>query len=149
MIKHGPREATQTVDKDWVSFPGGELEGKRPKARCHECRQKPKGATTLCFQCYRAEIERQRAIMAAGELDTASDARFQYILPLEPVNTRRLAMLRTERMAARSARQGGQGGQGGSSRFVDKRRQAQIAARHALQRIAAFPKSWLPFVASR
>jgi hypothetical protein len=55
----------------------------------------------------------------------------------------------------------------GAGRYVDKRRQAQIAARHALQRIAAgvqargvtlaaihaaelqLPEAWLPFVVSR
>ena len=66
----------------------------------------------------------------------------------------------------------------GMGRFTDKRRQAQISARHALQRVAAglaarsvtpgavieagraragvvhaaapqFPESWLPFVVSR
>jgi hypothetical protein len=78
-------------------------------------------------------------------------------------------MLKVERVAARTAMAQGVG------IFVDKRRQAQIAARHALQRIAAtaaaplrsgaereqviaraihaaelqLPESWLPFVVSR
>ena len=55
----------------------------------------------------------------------------------------------------------------GAARYVDKRRQAQIAARHALQQIAEgvqargatlaaihaaelqLPEAWLPFVVSR
>jgi hypothetical protein len=55
----------------------------------------------------------------------------------------------------------------GAGRYVDKRRQAQIAARHALQQIAAgvqtrgaamaaihaaelqLPEAWIPFVVSR
>ncbi len=73
----------------------------------------------------------------------------------------RLQMLRRERAAERAALQMGAG------RYVDKRRQAQIAARHALQQIAAgvqargatlaaihaaelqLPEAWIPFVVSR
>jgi hypothetical protein len=119
----------------------------------------------LCFQCYRAELDRERAIKAAGELDTASEARFQDILPLEPVRRPRLDRLRMERAAARARARLGAG------RFVDKRRYAQIEARHALQQIAMglkthqahslaetdgihaaelqLPEAWLPFVAAR
>jgi len=123
----------------------------------------------LCFQCYRAELERQRALKAAGDLDTASEARFQDGLPFEPVNQVRLEHLRAERSAARAAMQSG------PDRFVDRRHRAQIAARHALQRIAAglstrevskverdrqmlaaahaaelqLPDAWLPFVVAR
>ncbi len=176
-------------DSDWVGFPGGELEGKRPKTLCPACRENvgrllatrrteavratpagPQGASrTLCFQCYRAEIDRDRALRAAGELNTASVERFQTALPFEPVNRPRLEMLKVERIAARTA------GHQGVVRFEDRRRQAQIAARHALQNIAAslaarkatpadrareiayaihaaelqLPESWLPFVVSR
>ncbi|MBI3400756.1 MAG: hypothetical protein HY048_04990 [Acidobacteria bacterium] len=98
---------------------------------------------------------------AAGQLDTASDARFQTQLPLEPVNTARLQTLKAERAEARVVASRGIG------QYVDKRRQAQIAARHALQAIAAglktrqipvdaihaaemqLPEAWLPFVVSR
>jgi hypothetical protein len=123
----------------------------------------------LCFQCYRAELERERALRAAGQLDTASEARFQTQLPFDAVDTPRLDALKAERAQARAAAVIGAG------RFVDKRRQAQIAARHALQRVAdglrarglarddrhrAFaeaihaaelqlPDAWLPFVVSR
>jgi hypothetical protein len=123
----------------------------------------------LCFQCYRAALDRERALRAAGDLDTASDARFQCQLPFEPVNTGRLGMLKVDRAGARAVMLQGAG------RFVDKRRQAQIAARHALQAIAAglktrqmspadrdrarawasraaelqLPEAWLPFVVSR
>jgi hypothetical protein len=107
-------------------------------------------------------------LRAAGQLDTASEERFQVQLPFEPVNTSRLAMLKEDRADARAAAVIGVG------RFVDKRRHAQIAARHALQTIAAglrtrqfagdnvratemaihaaelqLPESWLPFVVSR
>jgi hypothetical protein len=158
--------SAQIVDKDWVSFPGGELEGKRPKALCSGCREKltrapmdALRARALCFQCYRAGIERDRALLAAGQIDTASDARFQDALPLEPVNRPRLDMLKTERAAERARMRVG------VSQFVDKRRQAQIAARHALQQIAIglraheaaaihaaelqLPEAWLPYVVSR
>src|SRR5581483_10149329 len=87
---------------------------------------------TLCFACYRAELDRQKAIAAAGALDTASEARFQFQLPFEPVDQPRLAMLKADRHAARTADRATPTGA-----LVDKRRQAQIDARHALQRIAA------------
>jgi hypothetical protein len=122
-------------------------------------------ARALCFQCYRADLERQRAIRAAGELDTTSDARFQFQLPLEPVNRPRLQMLKVDRADARAA----------TPVNERSRRQAQIQARHALQQIAAglkarelssgereramfqavhaaelqLPDAWLPFVVSR
>jgi len=120
---------------------------------------------TLCFACYRADIERDRLLKAAGALDTASDARFQYSLPFEPVNTLRLESLRAERMAAAQATRA-------AMPSTARRRAAQIEARHALQRIAAglsarparldernivmasafhaaelqLPDSWIPFV---
>jgi hypothetical protein len=137
------------------------------------------GGRTLCFQCYRAEIDRTRALKAAGQLDTASAERFQTALPFEPVNRPRLEMLKAERSTARVSTLATSSG-----KFADRRRQAQIAARHALQRIAAglagspgspgsnvwkptpadrereiaaaihaaelqLPESWLPFVVSR
>ena len=171
----------QTVADEWVSFPGGELEGRRPKVLCADCRQALKRAAaaaevfkprSLCFQCYRAELNRERAVKAAGELDTASVERFQTTLPFEPVNAIRLTMLKAERTTERKRMRQGVG------QFADKRRQAQIAARHALQTIVAgvnarreaasstasaeriimsaihaaelqLPESWLPFVVSR
>jgi hypothetical protein len=168
----------QSTDGEWITFPGGELEGKRPKALCPSCRARletaagaphPLRRRTLCFQCYRADLDRGRALAAAGHLNTASDERFQSTLPFEPVDRPRLAMLKVERIAERSAT-----GQG-IGMFVDRRRHAQIAARHALQQIAAtaaarlrsakereltiaraihaaelqLPESWLPFVVSR
>jgi hypothetical protein len=175
----------QVARDEWVSFPGGELEGKRPKALCAACREALKRealssrparpsspsrpSRPLCFQCYRAELDRERAIAAAGQLDTASDARFQFQLPLEPINQSRLDSLKAARSEARTASVQGIGA------YVDKRRRAQIAARHALQAIAEglraqrisaperrdemaaaihaaelqLPEAWLPFVVSR
>jgi hypothetical protein len=177
-------KTAQPHDDEWVTFPGGELEGKRPKVLCPACREqlkrvaagahaqgdaRPQAARVLCFQCYRAELDRDKALKAAGALDTASDERFQSALPFEPVNRPRLEMLKTERAAARAALRAG------VEPYTDRRRQAQIAARHALQAIAAglktrqlgptdcervlatalhaaelqLPESWLPFVVSR
>ena len=175
-------EYAQVARDEWVSFPGGELEGKRPKALCAACREALKRealssrparpsspSRPLCFQCYRAELDRERAIAAAGQLDTASDARFQFQLPLEPINQSRLDSLKAARSEARTASVQGIGA------YVDKRRRAQIAARHALQAIAEglraqrisaperrdemtaaihaaelqLPEAWLPFVVSR
>ena len=134
-------ETLQATDKEWITFPGGELEGKRPKVLCQACRQHlqqaarngdtPSARRPLCFQCYRAELERVGALKAAGQLDTSSGARFQCGLPFDPVNTSRLAALNDQRLAARAAASAGAG------RFADRRRRAQIAARHALQSIGA------------
>src|SRR5262252_1711810 len=139
---HTPAKPSETAAGDWIGFPGGELEGKRPRTLCAACREKlqraaaapsrqsrPAGAVgrTLCFQCYRADLERERAMRAAGELDTASPERFQFQLPFESVNRPRLEMLKVERAEARTAR----------PMHEDKRRRAQIDARRALQQIAA------------
>jgi hypothetical protein len=139
-----------------AAWRGGAIE--RPKA--------------LCFQCYRAELDRQKALTAAARIDTASDERFQSLLPLEPVDRPRLDRLKAERAATRAGQSAGGG-------FIERRRQAQIAARRALQSFTAglrmrmrtqkldrverdrlvlaairaaelqLPESWLPFVVSR
>jgi hypothetical protein len=179
-------ETHEVVTEEWVTFPGGELEGKRPKALCAACRDALKMASAtagrswdkasaasrsrlLCFDCYRADLARTRALQQAGELDTASVARFQTQLPFEPVNQPRLDSLKAARAAARDA-----DGQG-IGQYANKRRRAQIQARHALQTIAAglstrgltpaakalamteaiqaaelqLPEAWLPYVVSR
>ena len=136
-------DASTHSDIDWTPFPGGELEGQRPRALCRECRGEarrtgsveglachvPPSKPALCFQCYRVELERNRQIKAAGELDTASEARFQSALPFEPVNLSRLARLKAERQEARATARVGAGC------YVEKRRRAQIEARHALSHI--------------
>jgi hypothetical protein len=179
MTSPHPPVAAPVADQDWVSFPGGELEGRRPKTLCRACRDALERAASgaapssrsglLCFECYRADLERDRALRAAGELDTASDARFQGQLPFEPVNQGRLRMLKAERSDARAAASHGIG------QYADKRRHAQIDARRTLERIAAelearalapvardramacaihaaelqLPEAWLPFVVAR
>src|SRR5215813_15525160 len=94
--------ASQIVDKDWVSFPGGELQAPRPTVLCPACRSKLQARASnpsvpsnqpICFACYRASLVRERALKAAGEFNTASEARFQCALPFEPVNRSRLARL--------------------------------------------------------
>ena len=199
--------------REWAAFPGGELEGERPRLRCPACRQrlnhKGPGVTTgssfettlrsapLCFQCYRADLDRKRAFAAAGQAPAVSPEHFQYVLPLEPVNRARLAMLKAERRSEpgfpmRPGLQGagaprlaglatelrGAGAPGVArmdrgrpdssphraadlDRLAARRRHAQLAARRALQSIAAagplavhaaelqLPESWLPFVLAR
>ena len=180
--------ATQAVDREWVNLPGGELQAPRPTVLCRACRLKVQAHVSsnrsnpsklsndsnpssqpLCFACYCASVERERALKAAGELNTASNERFQSSLPFEAVNHSRLARLRAERDASRIAAREGMG------QYVDKRRQAQMAARHALERIVIglrernasalecdrvlsnamhaaelqLPDAWLPFVVSR
>ena len=159
----------QVIEEEWVSLPGGELEGKRPKTLCPACRARGTPSHTLCFACYRAggacgpREDRESSRVADSQPKSQSS------LPFEPINRPRLASLKAERAAVRVALLGGPG------RFEARRRQAQIAARHALQRIEAalearhvepatrarimasavhaaelqFPESWLPFVVAR
>lgn len=170
-------DAPSYAEIAWTPFSGGELEGTRTSALCPTCKAARRAGrpaatdTTLCFQCYRTEFERNRKAKAAVELDTASDERFQTQLPFEPVNAARLTQLRTERQAARERSRQGAGA------YIEKRRRAQIEARHALARIfkglkrremivapvsagrlvgprgegaaLRYPDSWLPFVVSR
>ena len=241
-------ENAQIIDDDWITFPGRELERKRPgacgprhersrgaRARgggaqralekdqvCPACREQLRqaaaskivehrsgdcrfiapfnestnrqsktdnrklGGSALCFQCYRAELDRERARASEGpepkalgvgpqrrEISGAPRAletvRWQWLLPFEPVDKVRLERLKAERAAARATMLLGTG------RYADKRHRAQIAARHALDAIAAglnarqlapterdrvmsaaisaaelqFPESWLPFVVAR
>jgi hypothetical protein len=187
MLKDTPRDP-QITDSEWFMFKGGELEGRRPKTLCRACRARLHRAgldrsaslprtLPLCFQCYRAELEREKALKAAGQLDTASEARFQFTLPFDPVNTSRLQALKTVRANERAVLRSGIG------RFAEQRHRAQIRARHMLRMfeerlrpcratapqsrsedavasmkiLAAaahvaelqLPESWLPFVVSR
>jgi hypothetical protein len=174
------QKQAERVTDEWVTFPGGELEGKRPKSLCPTCREALRRAAAdgagskkvrgrpLCFQCYRADLQRDRAVKAAGDLNTTSEARFQFQLPFEPLNRPRLETLKAARAESRAAR----------APYVDHRRRAQIDARHALAQIAAglkahglvvpgskeadramfqavhaaelqLPDSWIPFVVAR
>jgi hypothetical protein len=110
---------------DWVTFPGGELEGERPNAMCTRCRERafsanrvdstsvfpsslpalPDRPAPLCFQCYRLELERQRRARAASELQAMSEERLQFLLPLEAVDQPRLTMLRAELAQGREVRE--------------------------------------------
>ena len=111
---------------------------------------------------------RDRRLREAGELNTATDQRFQTQLPFEPIDRPRLAMLKAEREDERRGVR-----LDGTARFAERRRQAQMAARRALQAFVArtrpasghgpsipfvtdahvaelqLPESWLPFVVSR
>ena len=169
------------TDIDWVPFPGGELEGSRTRALCPQCRvrelraalrKQPVPVGPACFQCYRLAVERDRKLKDAGELDTASDERFQTALPFEPVNTSRLARLKVERTQAQAKAKPAGG-------YAARQARARIEARHALasvvvglrHRMAAgqmsaaarraqmdmatraaelqLPEAWLPFVAAQ
>jgi hypothetical protein len=130
--------------------------------------QRPQN-TPLCFQCFRKGLDRERGLAAARDLNTASEARFQAVSPLEPVERERLDCLRAERACER-------GRESALIPFDLKRRKAQIEARHALDGVwrrseapgcvaasaagrsrlpmlrateLPFPESWLPFVVSR
>lgn len=169
------------TDIDWAPFSGGELEAPRPKVLCAACREKraagtsPAGKPALCFQCYRAELEKNRKLVAAAELDTASEERFQTTLPFEPVNVARLQQLKAERAEARRSQAAKPEGD-----YAVRRARAQMEARRALTRIfqglkarrlvdtapagvsghaalavggrgeaLELPESWLPFVSAR
>jgi hypothetical protein len=152
------RVINEVVEGEWVTLPGGELEGRRPSRLCGPCRlRRAAGAQprAFCFTCYRDEAIRRRALAAAAMLDTGSAERFQTGQPFEPVNGARLARLKAERVQARQLGLG-------TAVFADRRRRAQIAARHALQRLGnglesrgfhaaelQLPEAWLPFVGSR
>jgi hypothetical protein len=164
----GDKNSQNQVD-EWVSFPGGELQGKRPKTHPTDQTHPTHQAGTLCFQCFRVSLDRDRALKAAGELDTATDGRFQFVLPLEPIDHARLSMLKGDRAIARGEARRGAG------EFVDRRRRAQIEARHMLHSVFAgvrsrqlpaslrdhqiasathaaelqLPEAWLPFVVAR
>src|SRR4029079_18833739 len=101
--------SSQMAAEEWVTFPGGELEGRRPKALCPACRTRLRQAAAggaphhrivapphqpLCFNCYRAELKSEQALHAARELDPGSVELFQGALPLEPVDRPRLDMLK-------------------------------------------------------
>src|SRR5688572_10000211 len=146
MVRHQIVEGAEVAEGEWVTFPGDELEGRKPKVMCPSCRERlrlfaraaanscaearsAKAAPPLCFECYRVDLARERALQAARNLNTASEARFQDSLPFEPINRARLERLRAERSTVRAA------ATIGAARFVDRRRHAQIAARHALERI--------------
>src|SRR5436190_12756644 len=139
------QEYGQLAQDEWVSFPGGELEGRRPKALCAACRAAlqreaaghPSTRSTrptvptrpprpLCFQCYRADLDRQRGIAAAGQLDTSSEARFQYQLPPDPVDRFRPDGSKPPRPDPPVPSVQATGG------YIDTRRPPQIAPRHAL-----------------
>jgi hypothetical protein len=91
-------------------------------------------------------------MQAAATFEASSAARFQDGLPFEPIDIPRLERLKAARRQARAS----------AGQYVDRRRQAQIAARHALARLGdalkaqgihaaelQLPESWLPFVADR
>ncbi|MFN7913805.1 MAG: hypothetical protein U0Q55_00600 [Vicinamibacterales bacterium] len=124
------------TDIDWAPFSGGELEAPRPKVLCAACREKrasgaqQAGKPALCFQCYRAELDKNRKLAVAAELDTASVERFQTTLPFEPVNASRLAQLKAERAAARRSQSGKP-----EADYAVRRARAQMEARRALTHI--------------
>jgi len=178
--------ASTVPESCWQPFPGGELEGTPATALCPTCRAAarecagvahdpvaPERKPALCFECYLRDIRKSRALTAAANLDTASDARFQSSLPFEPVDHARLTRLKAERAVARVSERKGIGA------YIEKRRRAQIEARHALATIvqglkqrrlttignrservvprtaaavrlsSQLPESWLPFVVAR
>jgi hypothetical protein len=116
---------------EWVTFPGGELEGRRPSATCRNCQDrkalfryrgviKADRAHTLCFQCYRAELDRARA---------------RQLVDTKPLSVRG-ALLRFS------------SGQT-DPKYAEldlRRRRAQIVARHAVDADLEYPYAWRPFV---
>src|SRR5713101_7358519 len=115
MLEIRAEQSLQVTEGEWITFRGGELQGKRPNVLCAACRSKQPVADqhdghesdgprpALCFQCYRVSLDRGRALKRAADLDTASSERFQATLPFEPVNRPRLERLRSNRTASRIA----------------------------------------------
>ncbi len=120
---------SQQIIDEWVSFPGGELEGRRPTATCHSCQErkarfryrgvvKADRVHTLCFQCYRTELDRARA---------------SRLVNTDPLPARGSVI----RFPSGNA----------DPKYAEldlRRRRAQIAARHAAD--LEYPYSWRPFV---
>jgi hypothetical protein len=126
-----PPSPVPAADGEWMPFPGGELLGERSQVSCAACRSRRDSRAdthgrTLCFQCYRATLERRRRLAAALEAVVASDQRFQETRPFEPVDRERLDRLRAARLAERQEATLLNG-------FARRRRAAQIAARHVLE----------------
>src|SRR5262245_53621762 len=108
-MKTQPMPVTAAIaNQDWLAFPGGELEGRRPRTLCARCRANL-AKRAVCFECFRADQRRERALVAARDFDSASEARFQAALPFEPVNRARLAQLKAERSKARVEAKSGVG----------------------------------------
>src|SRR5438132_4649085 len=105
MDESAAAKTTQIIDEEWVVFPGGELEGRRPKVLCATCRSRRDDSPTgrpLCFECYRASVDYECRLLAAANLDTASSERFGDATPYEPVNRPRLLMLQADRRQSRT-----------------------------------------------
>src|SRR4051812_49992166 len=91
----------QPVENEWVTFPGGELEGRRPKTLCGPCRvRKAAGAPprAICFERHRADRRREAAIKAAGAIlstPRGPAARLQGGRRVPPGTVARLAPLTT------------------------------------------------------
>ena len=71
---------TPIVEQEWLAFPGGELEARRPRALCSRCREalqdrldRPSSGSasnrSICFDCYRADLNRERALFVLGKID--------------------------------------------------------------------------------
>src|SRR5262245_58349071 len=133
-MKMSPVPVTAPIaEQEWLAFPGGELEGRRPRTLCPRCRasltrEVPSELKrrSICFDCYKADVKRERALAAAAGFNAASEERFQNSLPFEPVDRVRLMQLKAARSAARVEAKSGIG------QYVDRRRKAQISARHTL-----------------
>lgn len=139
-------------DLSWVPFRGGELEGVRPARLCRACRAAGETRSearqqAICFACYRAALDHDRRLKAAGQFDAASEERFVAMGPLAPVNQTRLNALRAARALARV----------GLSPWAVRRLAAVRAARLALasapavtaartEKTLPLPAAWLPFV---
>jgi hypothetical protein len=131
-----------SMSDDWRLLPGGELEMPRPRTRCAACRARDDagpahGPLPLCFQCYRADLARRRAIEGALDRVIAPSPDAVSCEPRGVVRHFRVPPTPSDvdpRFAA----------------LARRRRQAQIAARRALAEpiidLEQFPVSWRPFV---
>lgn len=134
-------ETSQVLDAEWVAFPGDELEARRPRARCAACREAGETGERprrLCFQCYRLEFERHRAI---GEVLS------RVVSPFEGAEAARgpVGIVRHFHVPPTPA-----DGDPRYAALAKRRRQAQLAARRALAEpvidLEQFPVAWRPFV---
>ena len=159
MMRDGRRRAPKTFRKvlkeNGLRFPGGELEGPRPKGLCPACRLRAFRASASQGS---GRLERRRTRVPAPS--PWARASSPYLFPVlsrrpgaragvaggpQPQHRVRGALSRLAAVRAgepRAARAPARGRwasdrRSAAARFADKRRHAQIAARHALDRIAA------------
>ena len=170
-------ETRQTIQEEWVTFPGGELEGKRPKALCQRAARPKSGSRHRAYHGAPGTSSVVLPVLPGrvGAIEPCScwSARhsirgtLQVQLPFEPVNEPRLAKLKWIAPSAqlRSSESAASSTSGVRHKSPHATRSQMIAAGLRTRQLAGdnvramdmaihaaelqLPESWLPFVVSR